>query len=99
MTILLTPVVLIGLVLYVAWPLLKEDSEPVLDEETELEKAVDAKEMALADLKDVEMDFRMGKLSGDDYQKLRQEFEARAVHALERVDGLQQKVKHSRRRS
>jgi hypothetical protein len=99
MAFLLTPLVLIGLVLYVAWPLLKDKPESAPSEESELEKALDQKEQALSDLKDIEMDFRMGKLSAEDYQRLRQEFEARAIQALERVDSLEKRAKPARRRS
>ncbi len=99
MAFLLTPLVLIGLVLYVAWPLLKEDTESAASGDSELEQALEQKEQALADLKDIEMDFRMGKLSEEDYQRLRQEFELRAIRALDRVDALQKKVKPARHRS
>ncbi|GAB4110279.1 MAG: hypothetical protein Kow001_11010 [Acidobacteriota bacterium] len=99
MAFLLTPLVLIGLVLYVAWPLLRDQPESAPSEESELEKALDQKEQALSDLKDIEMDFRMGKLSAEDYQRLRQEFEARAIQALERVDSLEKRAKPARRRS
>lgn len=99
MSLMLTPLLLIGLVLYVAWPLLKDQSEPDPVEESELEKAQEVKEMAISDLKDIEMDFRMGKLSDEDYQRLRQEFEVRAVEALKQVDSLEQKLKTPRRRS
>jgi hypothetical protein len=98
MEVMLIPVVLIGLVLYVAWPLMEEDDgEPVTVEEmTELDRALEVKESALANLKDIEMDFRMGKLSQEDYERLKEDWEARAVAAMQNVEALEQKPKRKK---
>lgn len=89
MEMLIAPSVLIALVLFVAWPLLKEGMpEELVGEPTDFEVAVDEKEAALSNLKDVEMDYRMGKLSDEDYQDLKADLEVRAVEALEKVDSL-----------
>ena len=98
MELMLVPVVLIGLVLYVAWPLVKEgDPEPATVEEmTELDVALEVKENALANLKDIEMDFRMGKLSQDDYERLKEDWEAQAVEAMQNVEALELKPKRKK---
>ncbi len=95
MELMLIPVMLIGLVLFVAWPLMKEDDgEPMAVEEmTELDRALEVKESAFANLKDIEMDFRMGKLSEDDYERLKEDWEAHAVEAMRKVEALEQKPK------
>jgi hypothetical protein len=98
MAFLLIPLILIGLVLYVSWPLLREESDPIEEETSELDLARQEKEQAVADLKDVEMDYRMGKLSEEDYARLKEEFEARALVTLEKVESLRQREPSRSRR-
>lgn len=99
MEMLIAPSVLIALVMFVAWPLLKEGQpEETVGEPTDLEVAVDEKDAALANLKDVEMDYRMGKLSDEDYQNLKADLELRAVEALEKVDSLGGRKSSSRKK-
>ena len=59
----LTPVVLIAVVVFVAWPLLYEKREFLPQEGTKLEIAEEEKDNVISNLKDIEMDYRMGKLS------------------------------------
>ncbi len=92
MELLLTPLVLVALILYVAWPLLREKAEDyVLDDPTEHDLAFEEKENAIASLKDIEMDFRMGKLSEEDYERLKSEWEVRAVDALKKLEVLERR--------
>ena len=73
---LFAPVLFIGVVLYVAWPLLKENLDPEEElDATELEVVTEAKDLVIANLKDLEMDYRMGKLAPEDYDRLRAGFE------------------------
>ena len=90
-SLLMTPLVLIAAVLYVAWPLLQEGVESLPVECTELEIALEEKDTAISNLKDIEMDYRMGKLSGEDYQNLREDLEARAVAALQKLEQVERK--------
>ena len=80
MILLIAPLILIGAVLYVAYPLLQEEQEeePVSVPE-DRDNAVLEKDGLIASLKDIEMDFQMGKLSKSDYAELKREFELRAV--------------------
>ena len=88
-TILLTPIVLISIVIFVAWPLLKQYKDTAPEGiSTNLETATEEKEAVLTILKDLEMDFRMGKLSEEDYQSSRRELEERALKALDHIDSL-----------
>ena len=89
----LTPLVLISVVIFVAWPLLTEKREFILLEGTALEIAQQEKDNAISNLKDIEMDFRMGKLSEEDYQVLREDFKLRAMKAIERLESVQKKRK------
>ena len=93
MGLLIAPILFIGAVLYIAYPLLQEkkkESRPY-DEATDEEKALQEKEKIIESLKDIDMDFRMGKLSAEDYQSLKREFEQRAVEIFQRVQSLQAK--------
>jgi hypothetical protein len=89
----LTPLVLISVVIFVAWPLLTEKREFIPLEGTALEIAQQEKDNAISNLKDIEMDFRMGKLSEEDYQVLREDFKLRAMKAIERLESVQKKRK------
>ena len=51
--ILLTPLLLIATVVYVAWPMLRDEKEDSPLEATELEMALEEKENALSNLKDI----------------------------------------------
>lgn len=94
MEFLVAPIILIGLVLFIAWPLVQDKTTPEeLDETSELEIATEEKENALANLKDIEMDYRMGKLSDEDYAKLKEDFEEQAVAALQKLEAVQKKKK------
>ena len=91
MEFLLSPIILIVLVLFVAWPLLSNKSEVATVRREDLEVALEEKESLIASLKDIEMDYRMGKLSEEDYQDLKAEFESRAVKSLQRLETLEKK--------
>lgn len=89
MALLLTPILLIAAVLYVAYPLLSESQpgEEVSEAEaSQLEALLAEKENLISSLKDIEMDRRMEKLSDSDYQKLKDEFEHRAIGILKKLD-------------
>jgi hypothetical protein len=85
----LTPLILIAVVVYVAWPLLIEKREFLPQEGSELEIAQEEKDNVLANLKDIEMDFRTGKLSQEDYEALSEDFKERAISAIKRVELLE----------
>ena len=91
MGLIIAPILFIGAVLYIAYPLLQEErKEPAPEDEiTEEGKALKEKEEIIESLKDIDMDFRMGKLSTQDYQSLKSEFEQRAVKIFQRVQSLQ----------
>lgn len=91
MALLIAPILFIGAVLYIAYPLLQEEKkEPTPEDQvTDEEKAQWEKEDIIESLKDIDMDFRMGKLSSQDYQSLKRDFEQRAVEIFQRVQSLQ----------
>lgn len=101
MAVLLTPLLLIGAVLYIAWPLMKDEKVSREDQSAQalLEEAIEEKNEVISALKDIEMDYRMGKLSPDDYQNLKSDFEFRAVKLLKRIEEIQGKAKSSKKKS
>lgn len=89
MALLLTPILLIAAVLYVAYPLLSESQTEEGDSEAKASKRealLAEKDNLISSLKDIEMDRRMEKLSEQDYQKLKAEFEQRAIGILKKLD-------------
>jgi hypothetical protein len=59
----------------------------------EREKLLEEKEEAIANLKDIEMDYRMGKLSQGDYENLKLDFEQRAVEVFRRLESVNESRK------
>ncbi len=91
MALLIAPILFIGAVLYIAYPLLQEEKKESApeDEFTDQEKALREKEDIIESLKDIDMDFRMGKLSTQDYHDLKRDFEQRAVESFQQIQSLQ----------
>lgn len=101
MVLLVAPVLFIAAVIYVAYPLLREDEEAVVreKEKTERERLLEQKKEVIANLKDVEMDYRMGKLSHEDYQGLKTDFEQQAVEAFRKLESLEESRKSKKKKS
>jgi len=91
MALLIAPILFISAVLYIAYPLLQEEKKESAPEDgvADQERALREKENIIESLKDIEMDFRMGKLSTQDYQSLKLDFEQQAVEIFQRVQSLQ----------
>lgn len=59
----------------------------MLDEELEqIERLVAKKSVALQSLQDIEFDYETGKLSEEDYERLKHQHERRAVRVMRRLD-------------
>jgi hypothetical protein len=65
---------------------------------TELEKLRKAKEDAVATLKDIDMDYRMGKLSENDYETLKVQHQQRAVEVLQKLEVAEKKERKKKKR-
>lgn len=94
MELIIAPLLFIGMVLYVAYPLLWGETKaepPPEAPPTDRQAVLREKEDVVADLKDIEMDFRMGKLSSRDYEDLKSEYEERAADVFHRVETLERK--------
>lgn len=97
----LAPILLIAVVLYIAYPLLKEEKEAAERQRasTEKERLMEQKEDVIANLKDIEMDYRMGKLSDEDYRELKLDFERRAVEAFQEIERLEESRRARKKKS
>jgi hypothetical protein len=78
-------VVAVGLI--VARPLLRGAAEPAAEGEREELEA--AKEAKYREIRDAELDFRMGKLSEEDFRLTDSELRAQAIEILKKLDALE----------
>ncbi|MDD5541985.1 MAG: hypothetical protein PHX83_02330 [Acidobacteriia bacterium] len=70
-------------------PLFQQSNESIYIDnlgETELESLLQKKEAIYENMKDLEFEWKMGKLSEEDFHKLRDEFKAEAAQVLDRID-------------
>ena len=67
-------------------PLLRREPPPEPSEQLAALEA--AKESKYREIHDAELDYRMGKLSEDDYRRLDRELRAEAIEILKRLDSL-----------
>jgi ribosomal protein L32 len=70
----------------VAWPLLKKGPAPVLIEDDRLTELFHRKEQVLASIKELEFDYRVGKLSEEDYQQYDQRLRRQAIGILQQIE-------------
>ena len=71
---------------YVTLPLRREDEMEIRGESAALRDAHDRKESALTAIIDVEEEAQVGKLSAEELETLRYEYEREALAALEQLD-------------
>jgi len=86
MSLLVASILFIAAALYVAYPLLAESRPANVEEETELDRLLTEKDEVVSSLKDLEMDFRMGKLSAGDYSQLKLDLERRAALVFQKLE-------------
>lgn len=94
MGLLIAPILFIAGILYIAYPLLKEEEETEVraaDEKSAEDEALLEKSDIIDVLRDIDMDYRMGKLSQQDYEGLKGDFERRAVGAFQKLQSLQKR--------
>ncbi len=101
MALLLAPVLLIFGVLYIAYPLLKEDEETEVwatDEGSARDKVDQEKSDIINVLRDIDMDYRTGKLTQQDYEALKDDYEQRAVGVFQQLQALQKRGGQDRKK-
>ncbi|MEE8348218.1 MAG: hypothetical protein V3R94_01510 [Acidobacteriota bacterium] len=102
MALLLAPVLLIVGVLYIAYPLLKEAEETEVwatDEGSAKAKIDQEKSDIINVLRDIDMDYRTGKLTQQDYEALKADYEHRAVGVFQQLEELQKRGGQDRKKN
>ncbi len=76
---------------YVVTPLFKEPKgnlEVELLAETELDRLLNRKAIVYSNLKDLEFEYKMGRLSDADFRRLEAGYKSEAAEILQKLDGL-----------
>jgi len=76
---------------YVLIPLFREppgNLEVELLTETELDRLLNRKAVVYRNLKDLELEYKMGRLGGEDFQRLEAGYKAEAAEILQKLDQL-----------
>ena len=91
----------LSLLAFIAYPLFRPPaaSTASVRVQTRLDELLNEKEEAYLALKDVELDYRMGKLSKHDYELLRVESENRAVQILKEIEATRASLDRPSRKS
>ncbi len=90
MALIVAPILFIAAILYVASPFLTDTRQASVRERkaVERERLLRNRDDVLSNLKDIEMDFQMGKLSQSDYEGLKAEYEGRALTAFREIEAI-----------
>jgi len=94
-SILIVVLLLIAVVFYVGYPLIfrREGSSPTEDsaspDQHPLRELLHKKEITYLALKDLEFDYKMGKLSEGDYHQLREQLKRDAIVILQQIDEME----------
>lgn len=84
---LLVALLISGLAIWaVAWPLLRKGPTPAWVEDDELLDLLHRKEQVLLAIKDLEFDYRVGKLSEEDYRVYDQQLRRQAIALLAQIE-------------
>ncbi|HEY2932190.1 MAG TPA: hypothetical protein VGK99_10625 [Acidobacteriota bacterium] len=91
MTELVAALLFLALLVFIAHPFFRapEESPADLRSQTRLDELLNEKEEAYLSLKDIELDYRMGKLSPHDYEILKKESELKAIEVLKQIETVQ----------
>src|SRR4030066_867818 len=80
--------IFISAMFFVGYPIFKKSG--IKGRESEVNEAlgelIHKKEAAYTSIKDLDFDYRTGKLSEDDYKELKEKYEVEALHILRDID-------------
>ena len=71
---------------YVVWPLLKSGPAPVMVENDRLTDLLGRKDAVMTAIKELEFDYRVGKLSAEDYQIYDQRLRRQAIALIQQIE-------------
>ena len=82
-------IALASLVAIVVWRPLRNPERAELRDQTRIEELRAAKEAKYREIRDAELDHRMGKLSREDWRAVDRELRAEAIEILRELDALE----------
>lgn len=91
MTLVIELLLVLAVLAAIGYPVLKKVplAAEGVDEGDQAHKLASAKEAAFVAIKDLEFDFKTGKMDEEDYQNLKSKYESEAAAILRRIDHLQ----------
>jgi len=86
-----------AVLVYIGWPLYRPESAVVtaVEEGDDYHKLLYKKDASLMAIKDLEFDYKTGKIDEEDYSELKRSFETNAVEVLKAIDQAEKGVKTS----
>ncbi len=91
MILLLKILILLAVLLLIGLPYFfkpQEGEEAATPQSQRQQELLSQKESTYAAIKELDFDYRMGKLSAEDYKALRDQYEQQAILLLKQLDGL-----------
>jgi hypothetical protein len=82
----LAALVSLAALVYVVWPLVQPKSAPVLVQDDRLVDLIARKDTLLQAIKELEFDYRVGKLDEADYQRFDQQLRRQAIGLLQQIE-------------
>jgi membrane protein implicated in regulation of membrane protease activity len=82
-------IALASLVALVVWRPLRSHDRAELNDQTRIEELQAAKEAKYREIRDAELDHRMGKLSREDWRAVDRDLRAEAIEILRELDALE----------
>lgn len=87
-TVIVAIVVSAAAIAYVVLPLVQSGSAPLVVENDRLTDLIARKDATLAAIKDLEFDYRTGKLSQEDYERMDQRLRRQAIGYIQQIEKL-----------
>jgi len=86
-----------AILIYMGWPLYRPESAIVtaVEEGDDYHKLLYKKDASLMAIKDLEFDYKTGKIDEEEYSELKKSFETNAVEVLKAIDQAEKGVKPS----
>ncbi len=85
-TILLALLLSLGALAWVVWPLLDRAPAPVLVADDRLAELIGRKDAVVSAIRDLEFDFKLGKLDAEDYKRYDERLRRQAVALLQQIE-------------
>jgi hypothetical protein len=92
LTILITALIALAALLYVAWPLLVKQVPPYQQQDDRLIDLIHRKDVVLTAIKDLEFDFQVGKISEEDFQRFNERLRRQAIIYMQQIEKLSPQI-------